>query len=52
MEDSGAYGFSMSSTYNARARPPEIMVDGASHHLIREREDWENLAKLESILPL
>lgn len=52
IEDSGAYGFSMSSTYNSRARPPEIMVDGASHHLIRQREDWENLTELESILPL
>ena len=38
--DAGAYGFSMSSNYNARLRPPEILVqpDG-SVRVIRDRED-------------
>ncbi len=34
----GAYGMSMSSNYNTRPRAAEVMVDGASVHLIRERE--------------
>lgn len=31
--DAGAYGFSMSSTYNGRLRPAEVLVDGAEHGL-------------------
>ncbi len=34
----GAYCMSMSSNYNTRGRPAEIMVDGSQAHLIRERE--------------
>lgn len=39
----GAYGYSLSSNYNARLRPAEILVDGDKHQLIREREKWEEL---------
>ncbi len=39
----GAYGYSLSSNYNARLRPAEILVDGDKHYLIREREKWEEL---------
>jgi diaminopimelate decarboxylase len=39
----GAYGMSMSSNYNSRPRAAEIMVDGDSVHLIRERERIEQL---------
>lgn len=52
IEGSGAYGMSMSSTYNSRGRAAEILVDGLNHSLIRKRESWENLSDLESILPL
>ena len=45
----GAYGFSMASNYNARPRPPEIMVDGDQVHLIRERESYEDLIRGEII---
>jgi len=38
----GAYGMSMSSNYNTRPRAAEIMVDGATTNLIREREKWSN----------
>jgi diaminopimelate decarboxylase len=47
----GAYGFVMSSNYNSRNRPPEIMVDGDKHYVIRQRETYENQFQLESVLP-
>lgn len=40
--DAGAYGYSMSSTYNARSLPPEIMVYGADARLIRRRLSFED----------
>ena len=47
----GAYGMAMSSNYNTRPRPPELMVDGESVHLVRERESIESLYALERLLP-
>jgi diaminopimelate decarboxylase len=47
----GAYGMAMSSNYNTRPRPPEIMVDGDAMHLIRAREPVESLYALETRLP-
>jgi len=47
----GAYGMSMSSNYNSRARAAEIMVDGDKVHLIRERERIEQLFATERPLP-
>lgn len=46
----GAYGFAMSSNYNARPRAAEIMVDGAHAHLVRRRERLEELMRGESTL--
>jgi diaminopimelate decarboxylase len=43
----GAYGFSMASTYNARPRPAEVLVDGAEHRLIRRRESYDDLVRGE-----
>lgn len=43
----GAYGFSMSSNYNARPRPAEVMVDGKHHKLIRRRETYKDLMHTE-----
>ncbi len=43
----GAYGFSMSSNYNARGRPAEILVDGDKFSIIRRRETYEDLISLE-----
>jgi len=48
----GAYGFSMSSTYNSRPRAAEVMVDGAETYLVREREGIEDLMAGERQLPL
>ena len=47
----GAYGFSMSSNYNARPRAPEVMVDGDKVFEIRRRESVEQLMAGEAMLP-
>lgn len=39
----GAYGFSMSSTYNSRPRAAEVLVDSGRFALIREREAEQDL---------
>jgi diaminopimelate decarboxylase len=46
----GAYGMSMSSNYNTRARAAEVMVEGAELHLVRERETVEQLYSGEKII--
>jgi diaminopimelate decarboxylase len=43
----GAYGMAMSSNYNARPRAAEVLVDGATHRLIRRRETMEDLVRQE-----
>ena len=43
VRSAGAYGFSMSSNYNSRPRPAEVMVDGDRAHLVREREQIAQL---------
>ncbi|MER5862391.1 diaminopimelate decarboxylase [Kitasatospora sp. NPDC002040] len=45
--DTGAYGASMSSTYNTRPLIPEVLVDGADTRLIRRRQTVEELLALE-----
>jgi diaminopimelate decarboxylase len=39
----GAYGFTMSSTYNSRPRPAEVLVDGGAFTVVRERERLQDL---------
>ena len=41
--NAGAYGFTMSSNYNARFRPAEVLVDNGEAKLIRRRETLEDL---------
>lgn len=43
----GAYGFSMASTYNARTRPAEVLVSGADARVIRRRETYDDLVRGE-----
>ena len=45
----GAYGFVMSSNYNSRPHPAEILIDGSSVHLIRKREEYVDLIRLEDV---
>lgn len=47
----GAYGFAMSSNYNTRPRTAEVMVDGNTPYLIRERESLTQLWSHEKLLP-
>lgn len=48
----GAYGFVMTSNYNARPRPPEVLVDGDRFAVIRDREVPEDLLRGEHAAPL
>ena len=41
--EAGAYGFAMSSNYNGRLRPAEVLVTGKKSRIIRKRETLENL---------
>jgi diaminopimelate decarboxylase len=43
IKNAGAYGFSMSSNYNSRFRPPEVLIINGEAKLIRERETIEDL---------
>ncbi|MHC4207320.1 MAG: diaminopimelate decarboxylase [Planctomycetota bacterium] len=43
----GAYGFTMSSNYNARGRAAEVLVDGRNFSVIRKRETYEDLIESE-----
>ncbi len=51
VRSAGAYGFVMSSNYNTRNRPPELMVDGNQVHVIRERETLDDQLRHEHCLP-
>jgi diaminopimelate decarboxylase len=43
----GAYGFSLSSNYNSRPRAAEVLVSGDVYDVIRRRETYEDLVRLE-----
>ena len=44
-KNAGAYCYSMSSNYNSRFRPAEVMVHDGKDHLIRKRENMEDLLR-------
>lgn len=46
----GAFCMSMASTYNARGRAAEILVDGKAAHLIRQRETIADQMRQEKLL--
>lgn len=50
IDTAGAYGFSMTSNYNSRFRPPEILVDGGSAFMIRRRETMDDLLAAENFV--
>ncbi|MFD1140194.1 diaminopimelate decarboxylase [Larkinella insperata] len=45
LKNAGAYGFSMSSNYNSRFRPAEVLVYEGKPYLIRRRETFEDLMR-------
>lgn len=50
--NAGAYCFSMSSNYNSRYKPAEVLWHGGKGHLIRERETFEDLVKNQIAIEL
>jgi diaminopimelate decarboxylase len=48
--DAGAYGMAMSSNYNSRPRPAEVLVQGAKARLIRRRETMGDLLGPETMI--
>ena len=47
----GAYGFAMSSQYNARPRAAEVLVDGGRWAVVRRRESVADLLSGETADP-
>ncbi|MBL7744679.1 MAG: diaminopimelate decarboxylase [Chitinophagaceae bacterium] len=43
--NAGAYGFEMSSNFNSRLKPAEVMMKDSKPHLIRRRDNWDDLLK-------
>ncbi|MDD5542724.1 MAG: diaminopimelate decarboxylase [Acidobacteriia bacterium] len=50
--ETGAYGFSLASNYNARPRCPEILIDASRARLIRRRESPADLVRGEILSPI
>ena len=44
-KNGGAYGYSMSSTFNSRFRPAEVMIHRGKAQLIRQRDTYEDLMR-------
>jgi diaminopimelate decarboxylase len=42
----------MASNYNSRPRAPEVLVNGAEYHVVRERETFEDLIRAEKLVTL
>ena len=47
IHSAGAYGFTMASNYNTRAKPAEVALEGGEDRLIRKRETYEDQIRLE-----
>jgi len=50
LKNAGAYGFTMASNYNARLRPAEVLVWEGKAHLIRKREQFEDLLRNQEMI--
>jgi diaminopimelate decarboxylase len=49
VKTAGAYGFVMSSNYNSRVRPPEVLVEGSTWRVVRTRETLDDLIRGEQV---
>jgi len=47
IRNAGAYGFAMSSNYNFRPRAAEVLVENGGFRLVRRRETYDDLMRLE-----
>lgn len=45
----GAYGFVLASNYNSRPRVPEVLVEGGSWRIVRDRESYADLVRGETV---
>jgi diaminopimelate decarboxylase len=52
VHSAGAYGYVMSSNYNTRGKPAEVLVDGDRFALVTEREGYEHLVRQELLEPV
>jgi diaminopimelate decarboxylase len=43
--NAGAYGFEMSSNFNSRLKPAEVLIKDGKAHLIRKRDEFADLLK-------
>ncbi|PQB04747.1 diaminopimelate decarboxylase [Aureitalea marina] len=50
--NAGAYCMTMSSNYNSRYRPAEVLMVYGKAHLIREREDFEDLIRRQKLIEM
>ena len=48
-KNAGAYCFSMSSNYNSRFRPPEVLISNNQMKLIRKRENFKDLIRNQTL---
>ena len=46
-QNAGAYGFAMSSHYNARYRPAEVLIDEGQARLVRRRDTLDDLLRTQ-----
>ncbi len=49
IKSAGAYGFCMSSNYNTRPAPAEILVDGDQYAIIRPRQTYDDIISVDQI---
>jgi len=47
VHSAGAYGFTMASNYNTRAKPAEVAIENGNSRLIRKRETYDDQVRLE-----
>ena len=47
VQSAGAYGFTMASNYNTRAKPAEVAIENGKDRLIRKRETYDDQVRLE-----
>lgn len=52
IKNAGAYGFMMSSNYNSRFRPPEVLIHKGKAHMIRKRETMDDLLKNQVLIDI
>jgi diaminopimelate decarboxylase len=49
--NAGAYGFEMSSNFNSRLKPAEVMFKENKFYLVRRRDNWDDLLRNQVMIP-